>query len=215
MKISDNFKYKGLRNKLVKELKIKGIKDDNVLSAIKSVPRHFFVDDALLELCYLDKALPIGNKQTISQPYTVAFQSSLLDVKPNDKIMEIGTGSGYQAAILSFMKAQVYTIERNRFLFRKTKKILFNLGYGVLTFYGDGYNGLPKLAPFDKILITAAAPEIPVFLFSQLKIGGILVVPVGGSVNQEMLLIKKLSDKKMDITKHGVFSFVPMLKNKS
>ena len=154
MKVSDSFKYRGLRKKLVTEIKKKGIKNIDVLSAIENIPRHFFIDDGLLDLAYLDKALPIGNKQTISQPYTVAFQSSLLDVKANEKILEIGTGSGYQAAILSHMKAQVYTIERNRFLFRKTKNLLLNLGYNIFMFYGDGYKGLPKLSPFDKIIIT-------------------------------------------------------------
>lgn len=215
MKITDNFKYKGLRKKLAIELARKGIINKIVLSAIENIPRHFFVDAGLLDLAYLDQALPIGDKQTISQPYTVAFQSSLLDVCPNDKILEIGTGSGYQAAILSHMKAQVYTIERHRSLFRKTKNLLLNSGYNVIMFYGDGYKGLPKLAPFDKIIITAAAPEIPKELFKQLKIGGKLVLPMGGSVSQEMLLVTKKSNTKMEIQKHGAFSFVPMLKHKS
>ncbi len=215
MKITDNFKYKGLRKKLAIELARKGIINKIVLSAIENIPRHFFVDAGLLDLAYLDQALPIGDKQTISQPYTVAFQSSLLDVCPNDKILEIGTGSGYQAAILSHMKAQVYTIERHRSLFRKTKNLLLNSGYNVIMFYGDGYQGLPKLAPFDKIIITAAAPEIPKELFKQLKIGGKLVLPMGGAVSQEMLLVTKKSNTKMEIQKHGAFCFVPMLKNKS
>ena len=173
--MQDTFKHQGLRRKLVEIIRENGIKDEKVLSAVGKIPRHLFMDNAFIHFAYEDKAFPIGAEQTISQPYTVAFQTELLDIKPYEKILEIGTGSGYQAAVLVALEASVFTIERQRELFQKTKDFLPKIGYKCQFYYGDGYKGLPKFAPFDKIIVTCGAPEIPTELINQLKIGGKLV----------------------------------------
>lgn len=213
--MEDTFRHKGLRHKLVESLRIKGIHDDNVLRAMEALPRHFFFDSSFLEFAYQDKPFPIGAGQTISQPYTVAFQTELLAVKKGDKILEIGTGSGYQACILCELGAKVFSIERQKLLFDKTKIFLPTLGYRLKTFYGDGYLGLPAFAPFDKIIITAGAPYIPEALVQQLKIGGILVAPIGNTDIQEMTTLVKLTETATRITSHGRFRFVPMLNDKA
>ena len=209
----DDYKHKGLRKKLVNELKAKGIKDEEVLAAIDKVPRHFFFDKAFLAHAYEDKAFPIAAEQTISQPYTVAFQTSLLEVKKGEKVLEIGTGSGYQTCILTEMGAKVYSIERQKVLYSNAREFLPKINCNAKLFYGDGYKGLPAFAPFDKILVTAGAPDVPDELLKQLKIGGRLVIPVGTEV-QTMTLIKKLSENEFDVTHHGKFRFVPLLGNK-
>jgi protein-L-isoaspartate(D-aspartate) O-methyltransferase len=208
----DTFEAKGKRKKLVEELRKKGISDEEVLRAINTVPRHLFMDPAFLSHAYVDKAFPISSGQTISQPYTVAVQSSLLRVKKRDKILEIGTGSGYQAAILAEMGAKVYTIERFRELFNKAQRILTSLGYSADFFYGDGYEGKPQYGPFDGIIVTAAAPEVPEALLKQLKTGGRLIVPVGDSGSQVMTVVERSSPDSFERTEHGNFVFVPMLK---
>ncbi|HEX2974390.1 MAG TPA: protein-L-isoaspartate(D-aspartate) O-methyltransferase [Bacteroidales bacterium] len=208
----DSFEAKGKRKKLVAELRKKGITDEEVLRAIDTIPRHIFMDPAFLNHAYTDKAFPISSGQTISQPYTVAVQSSLLKVKKRDKILEVGTGSGYQAAILAEMGAKVYTIERHRELFIKAQSIIVALGYSIEFFYGDGYEGKPQYGPFDSILITAAAPEIPEKLLQQLKAGGRLVVPVGGTDSQVMTVVERKSSDEFERSTHGNFVFVPMLK---
>ena len=213
--MQDTFKHQGLRKKLVDIISKKGIKQQNVLAAIGKIPRHLFMDNAFIGFAYEDNAFPIGAGQTISQPFTVAVQTELLDVKQHDKILEIGTGSGYQAAVLVAMEAIVYSIERQKELFQKTKEFLPKIGYNCKFFYGDGYKGLPALASFDKIIITCGAPEIPTALIKQLKIGGKLVAPIGGGDIQEMQLLDKISDKENRITTHGKFSFVPMLSDKN
>ena len=213
--MGDSFRHKGLRKQLTEELRHKGITDIQVLQAINKIPRHLFIDNAFVNFAYQDKAFPIGSGQTISQPYTVAFQTELLDINPYEKVLEIGTGSGYQASVLSLLDADVYTIERQRDLFRKTKSFLPTLGYNCNFFYGDGYIGLPKFAPFDKIIITCGAPFIPDNLVKQLKVGGRIVVPIGDGDVQVMHLIEKISQIETKITTHGDFSFVPMLNNKS
>jgi protein-L-isoaspartate(D-aspartate) O-methyltransferase len=210
--MKDDFEAKGKRKKLVAELRKKGISDEEVLKAIDSVPRHLFMDAAFLSHAYVDKAFPISSGQTISQPYTVAVQSSLLRVKKRDKILEIGTGSGYQAAVLAEMGAKVYTIERFRELFLKAQTVLSSLGYSVDYFYGDGYLGKPQYGPFDGILITAAAPEIPQVLLQQLKTGGRLVIPVGNSDSQVMTVVERTGADTFEYSEHGNFIFVPMLK---
>ena len=212
--MEDTFRHKGLRKKLVEHLRDKGIKNLDILDAINTIPRHLFLDNAFVNFAYQDKAFPIGKDQTISQPYTVAFQTELLDVCPYHKILEIGTGSGYQAALLYLLNTDVYTIERQKELFDKTKDFLPSLGYNCKFIYGDGYKGLPNFAPFDRILITCGAPVIPKELISQLKDGGKMVVPVGTGEVQEMHLVQKISSDKNKITTHGSFSFVPMLNNK-
>ena len=211
--MQDSFKHKGLRNKLVLDLKTKGIKDDSVLEAVKSVPRHLFMDSGFLDHAYQDKAFPIASGQTISQPYTVAFQTELLNVKKDHKILEIGTGSGYQAAILCHMGAKVYTIERIKELFRKTSVFLPSINYRPKKMiYGDGYLGYSEEAPYDSIIVTAGASEIPEKLINQLKIGGRMVIPVGDEV-QKMKLVTKLSESDFETKIFGDFQFVPMLKN--
>ncbi len=212
--MQDDFLYKGLRKKLRDQLERKGISDPGVLDAINEVPRHRFMDSSFIKFSYSDQAFPIGNQQTISQPYTVAFQTQLLDVKPLQKVLEIGTGSGYQAAVLSEMGAKVFTIERHRELFLNARALLTELGYSIEFFYGDGYKGVPSYAPFDRILITAGAPEIPEVLLKQLKVGGIMVVPLGGSEGQKMLKIFKKGEQEYERSEHGSFIFVPMLKGK-
>ncbi len=213
--MQDTFKHQGLRRKLVEIIRENGIKDEKVLSAVGKIPRHLFMDNAFIHFAYEDKAFPIGAEQTISQPYTVAFQTELLDIKPYEKILEIGTGSGYQAAVLVALEASVFTIERQRELFQKTKDFLPKIGYKCQFYYGDGYKGLPKFAPFDKIIVTCGASEIPIELINQLKIGGKLVAPIGSGNIQEMRLLKKVTEKENKVTTHGKFSFVPMLSNKN
>jgi protein-L-isoaspartate(D-aspartate) O-methyltransferase len=206
-------KHQGLRNRLVETLKNKGITDSKVLYAISKIPRHLFLDSGFLDFAYQDKAFPIGANQTISQPYTVAFQTQLLDVKPNDKILEIGTGSGYQTAVLISLKAEVYSIERQSELFYKTKKELPKLGFvAKKLILGDGYLGYPKQAPYDGIIVTAGAPYVPKTLLSQLKIGGKLVIPVGEKT-QVMTLYKRVSGKEFNKKEFSRFSFVPFLKD--
>ena len=210
--MTDSFEAKGKRLRLVNELRNRGIADEEVLRAINAVPRHVFIDDAFLTHAYVDKAFPISAGQTISQPYTVAFQSSLLKVNKRDKILEIGTGSGYQAAILAEMGAKVYTIERFRELYLKAQTILRELKYNSVNFfYGDGHDGKPQYGPFDAILITAATKDIPQSLLEQLKIGGRLVAPVGDNDNQEMTLVEKVDTNEYKYSNHGSFVFVPML----
>ena len=208
--IEDNYKQRGLRNKLVKKIASKGITDQRVLEAVGKVPRHVFFDDALLGHAYEDKAFPIGEGQTISQPYTVAFQTEKLEIKPGDKVLEIGTGSGYQAAILMEMGAKVYTIEFNRKLYEKTKEFLPTLGYKPFFFFGDGSKGIPAKAPYDKILVTAGAPVIPTALIDQLNEGGILIIPVGDREKQKMVKIKKTKGKLVK-EEFDYFAFVPLL----
>jgi protein-L-isoaspartate(D-aspartate) O-methyltransferase len=211
----DNFRHKGLRQQLVQEVYDKGIRDDKVLAAIGKIPRHLFMDKAFLEFAYQDKAFPIGCGQTISQPYTVAFQTELLQLKPYEKVLEVGTGSGYQAAVLIELKAQVFSIERQKDLYAKTKEFLPQIGYPAMFVFGDGYKGLPKMAPFDKIIVTCGAPFVPEDLLSQLKVGGRLVIPVGEREVQQMILIVRTSEKDFEKTVYGDFSFVPMLPKKS
>jgi protein-L-isoaspartate(D-aspartate) O-methyltransferase len=210
--MTDTFEAKGKRKKLVAELRQKGISDEDVLRAINTVPRHLFMDPAFLIHAYVDKAFPIMSGQTISQPYTVAVQTSLLRVKKRDKILEIGTGSGYQAAILAEMGAKVYTIERFRELFVKAQKTLTSLGYTADFFYGDGYEGKPQYGPYDGIIITAASQEVPQILLQQLKIGGKLVIPLGNYGSQVMTVIECTGTDSFVYTEHGNFIFVPMLK---
>ncbi|MBS1490511.1 MAG: protein-L-isoaspartate(D-aspartate) O-methyltransferase [Bacteroidetes bacterium] len=206
----ENYKQRGLRNKLVKKLRLKGISDEAVLSAIGKVPRHLFFEDALLNHAYEDKAFPIGEGQTISQPYTVAFQSEKLSIKPGDKVLEVGTGSGYQAAILLEMGALVYTIEFNRKLYETVRDFLPQLGYRPYFFYGDGSKGIPAKAPFDKIIVTAGAPIVPQALLDQLNENGMMIIPVGNRETQRMI---KLTKKRGEILKEefNQFAFVPLL----
>jgi protein-L-isoaspartate(D-aspartate) O-methyltransferase len=210
--MTDTNQTKGLRKQLVEKLKIKGIKDKNVLDAILNVPRHYFVSAALFGHAYSDMPLPIICKQTISQPYTVAKQSELLEVKKQHRILEIGTGSGYQSAILHYMGAFVYSIERQRNLYENTKKIFHSLSISVASKHGDGYNGWTEFAPFDRILITCGAVELPQTLLNQLKINGILVAPIGKSP-QIMTKVIRISETEFEITRHGEYVFVPMIKN--
>jgi len=209
----DTYRYQGLRKKLVEELKQKGIKDQAVLRAFEKIPRHFFFEKAFVEWAYQNKAFPIGKGQTISQPYTVAFQTEVLNIKKRETVMEIGTGSGFQAAVLATLGARVYTIERHETLHLTAKQRLKKMGYAGIRFYfKDGYKGLPEFAPFDKILVTAAAPEIPQALKMQLKINGKLVVPVGDAKGQKMLLITRLGPEHFEEKELGNFKFVPFLK---
>ena len=205
-----------MRRQLAKIVKTKGIKDEGVLAAIGKIPRHFFLlDSALVEHAYEDKAFPIGASQTISQPYTVAFQTELLEIKPNDSILEIGTGSGYQTAILLELRAKVFTIERQQELFKKTKLFFGKMGYRPKKMiFGDGYKGLPEDAPFDGIIVTAGAPFVPKPLLSQLKVGGKLVIPVG-SEEQIMTRYIRKSEKEFEKEELGVFRFVPLLEDKN
>lgn len=213
--MNDTFKHKGLRQQLVNVLIAKGIKNKKVLKAIGDVPRHLFMDSSFLDHAYQDKAFPIAAGQTISQPYTVAFQSELLQLKPNDKVLEIGTGCGYQTAVLCLLGAKVWSIERQQELFKKTSKFLPKLGYRAKKLvFGDGYKGLPEEAPFDSIIVTAGAPFVPKPLLSQLKIGGRLVIPVGDDVQIMTLFVRK-GPKEFEQEEFGEFRFVPLLEDKN
>jgi protein-L-isoaspartate(D-aspartate) O-methyltransferase len=211
----DSYRHKGLRKKLMDVLRGKGITDETVLAAMNNIPRHFFLDSAFDEIAYEDRAFPLSEGQTISQPYTVAYQTQLLQLKPFDKILEIGTGSIYQATVLAEMGAKVFTIERQKVLFEKTKTYIFKTKYPNLKFFfGDGYEGLPTFAPFDKVIITAAAPFIPPKLIDQLKPGGKMIIPVDEGEHQRMLRITKNADGSTSEEAFDNFSFVPMLKGK-
>lgn len=211
----DTSKHQGLRNQLANVLRAKGITDEKVLNAVREIPRHLFIDSSFEDHAYKDKAFPIAAEQTISQPYTVAFQTQTLEIKPNDKVLEIGTGSGYQTAVLLELKASVYTIERQHELFKKTSLFLPKLGYNPKKFiFGDGYKGLPSQAPFDKIIVTAGAPFVPKPLLSQLKVGGMLLIPVGDQTQMMTLFIRK-SSKEFEKYELGDFAFVPMLEEKN
>ena len=211
--LEDNYRHKGMRKQLVDLLRTKGISDERVLSAINEVPRHVFLDSSFVELAYQDQAFPIGSGQTISHPHTVAFQSQLLELQPSMKVLEIGTGSGYQACVLASMGAKVFSIERQRNLYFKTKEILEHLPFRVKTFLGDGFEGLPTYAPFDRIIITAGAPTIPQALVDQMKTGGIMVIPMDNSEGegQKMLRLTKMEDGALRQEEFGDFKFVPML----
>lgn len=211
----DTYRHKGLRKKLMQVVQDKGITDERVLDAILEVPRHFFLESAFGEKAYEDKAFPIGEGQTISQPYTVAYQSQLLELKPFHKVLEIGTGSAYQAVVLAEMGAQVYTIERQKKLYESNKLFSFLKKYhSIKFFYGDGFEGLPTYAPFDRVIITAAAPVIPEKLIAQLKTGGMMVIPLGAGDVQQMMRITKLEAGVLKEEVFEDFSFVPMLGGK-
>ncbi len=212
--MEDTYRHKGLRRQLMDELRVKGIKDENVLNAMNLLPRHFFLESAFEELAYTDKAFPIDNEQTISQPYTVAFMTSLLDVKKKQKILEIGTGSGYQAALLGILGARVYTVERQEILYKKAKELLRNLHLPVVKcFFRDGTEGLPDFEPYDRIIVTAGvAQSVPEELKKQLTIGGIMVVPVGNAVEQKMCKIIRHEVDAFEEIQTDIFRFVPFLK---
>ena len=210
--MQDSYRHKGLRRQLIDELRAKGIKNELVLEAMTTLPRHFFLEKAFEEWAYSDKAFPIGNEQTISQPFTVAYMTSLLDMQKRQKVLEIGTGSGYQAGILSLLGARIYTIERQEELYLQTKAFLKTLGLpNILSFFRDGSNGLPELAPFDRIIVTAAAPSVPDALKLQMTIGGIMVIPVGGEEGQTMYKITRLSESEFQTEAFEKFRFVPFL----
>lgn len=210
--MQDTYRHKGLRRQLIEEIRAKGIKEDNVLLAMATLPRHYFLEKAFEEWAYADKAFPIGSGQTISQPFTVAYMTSLLEVKKGDRILEIGTGSGYQAAVLVLMGARVYTVERQEVLYKKTKELLKDMGYiSIRCFFKDGMNGLPEFAPYDKIIVTAGIPAVPETLREQLTIGGIMVIPVGGDAGQKMQKIVRQSETDFEITELEKFKFVPFL----
>lgn len=213
--ILDTYRHKGMRQQLVDSIRKKGITNEPVLDALNNIPRHLFMDSSFLEFAYEDKPFPIGSGQTISQPYTVAFQTELLEVEKEHKVLEVGTGSGYQACVLLELGTRVYTIERQRALYLKTKQLLPKLGYKpkFLT-YGDGYKGLPTYAPFDRIIVTAGAPYIPDALIEQLKPGGILVIPVGDDIQTMKRILKSRNGEILE-ENHGSFRFVPMLYDKS
>jgi protein-L-isoaspartate(D-aspartate) O-methyltransferase len=215
-KYEDTYRHKGLRKKLMDTLRNKGITDETVLEAMNNIPRHFFLDSALDEIAYEDRAFPISEGQTISQPYTVAYQTQLLEIRPSDKILEIGTGSIYQATVLGEMGAKVFTIERQKKLFESTKQFIFKTKYSnIKFFYGDGYEGLPTYAPFDKVIITAAAPFIPPKLIEQLKPGGKMVIPLNEGEHQRMLRLTKNADGTVSEEAFENFSFVPMLSGRN
>jgi protein-L-isoaspartate(D-aspartate) O-methyltransferase len=211
----DSYRHKGLRKQLVDSLKEKGITDERVLNAINNIPRHFFLDSAFDKVAYEDRAFPIAESQTISQPYTVAYQSQLLELKPHEKVLEIGTGSGYQAMVLAEMGAKVFTIERQKKLFDEHRRFILRNKYpNIKYFYGDGYEGLPTFAPFDKIIVTAAAPYIPAKLVDQLKVGGKMVIPVGEGAVQRMIRITRNADGTVNEEVFDNFSFVPMVEGR-
>lgn len=214
--MQDTYRHKGLRKELIMTLKKKGITDEKILNAFLNIPRHWFIDPEFDSWAYKDQAFKIDAEQTISQPYTVAFMTQLLDVKPGDKILEIGTGSGFQAAILHELGAKVYTIERHEVLYKKATELLERIGFkGVRTLYGDGYLGSPRFAPFDKIIVTAGAENIPNILLQQLKVGGVMVLPSGEFNEKKMLKITKISETEINVEDHGEFVFVPFLKGVS
>ncbi len=210
MSLLDTYRHKGLRLRLVAELQAKGIHDQKVLDAINRVPRHLFLESSFVNFAYQDKAFPIAAGQTISQPYTVAFQTQTLEVQKGEKVLEVGTGSGYQAAVLLEMGVSLYSIERQQTLFQTSVPFLKSLGYRGRFFFGDGYQGLPEAAPFDKIIVTAGAPFVPEALLLQLTVGGIMVIPVGNDV-QNMIKIVRLSDEDFEQMNLGACAFVPML----
>ena len=215
-KFEDTYRHKGLRKKLIDSIREKGITNEKVLEAMMNIPRHFFLDTALDHIAYEDRAFPIQEGQTISQPYTVAYQTQLLEIEPYDKVLEIGTGSAYQAMVLAELGANVFTIERQKKLFDLNKEFIFRKKYpGIKFFYGDGFEGLPTFAPFDKILITAAAPFIPPRLIEQLKPGGIMVLPLDSDGIQKMMRITKASGGNYEEETFSNFSFVPMLKGRN
>jgi protein-L-isoaspartate(D-aspartate) O-methyltransferase len=215
-KFEDTYRHKGLRKKLIDSIKEKGITDEAVIKAMMEIPRHYFLDTALEQIAYQDRAFPIGEGQTISQPYTVAFQTQLLEIKPFDKVLEIGTGSAYQAMVLAEMGANVFTIERQRKLFEFNKTFILKARYpSIKFFYGDGFEGLPTYAPFNKIIITAGAPFIPPKLVEQLKTGGKMVIPVDDDGIQKMMRLTKKEDGTLEEETFSNFSFVPMLKGRN
>jgi protein-L-isoaspartate(D-aspartate) O-methyltransferase len=212
----DTYRHKGMRKQLVDTLKQKGITDERVLNAINGIPRHYFLESAFEKLAYEDRAFPIAESQTISQPYTVAYQTQLLDVKPYDKVLEIGTGSGYQAIVLAELGAKVFTIERQKKLFDEHKKFILRNKYpNIKYFYGDGYEGLPTYAPFDKVIVTAAAPFVPPKLIEQMKTGATMVIPVGEGAIQKMLRLTKNADGTTSEEQFDNFSFVPMVEGRN
>jgi protein-L-isoaspartate(D-aspartate) O-methyltransferase len=214
--LSDSYRHKGLRKQLVELIRSKGISDERVLAAISEIPRHYFIDSAFDQKAYEDRAFPIAEGQTISQPYTVAYQTQLLEIKPHEKVLEVGTGSAYQASVLALMGAQVFTIERQKQLYDHNKQFTYLRNFPAIRyFFGDGYQGLPTFAPFDKIIVTAAAPAIPDKLVEQLKPGGKMVIPVGEGKVQQMLRINKETDGTIQEEVFDNFSFVPMLQGKA
>lgn len=208
---TDSYRHKGMRRGLIKVLQEKGIRDPRVLAAVEAVPRHFFFEKAFLEQAYQDKAFPIGEGQTISQPYTVAFQTELMQLKPTDRVLEIGTGSGYQCAVLLQLTPQVYTIEYNRPLYEKAVMFFKKYGLKPHTFHGDGSEGLPAHAPYDKIIVTAGAPGVPRSLVRQLTIGGSLIIPVGNEKSQKMMRITRVEEGEFTREEFHSFKFVPLL----
>ncbi|MBA4168766.1 MAG: protein-L-isoaspartate(D-aspartate) O-methyltransferase [Chitinophagaceae bacterium] len=212
----DTYRHKGMRKQLVETLRLKGISDERVLKAINDIPRHFFLESAFEKVAYEDRAFPIAESQTISQPYTVAYQTQLLNIRQYDKVLEIGTGSGYQSMVLAELGAKVYTIERQKKLFDEHRKFTLRNKYSnIKYFYGDGYEGLPTFAPFDKLIVTAAAPFIPPKLIEQMKIGAFMVVPVGEGEIQKMLRLIKNADGSISEEKFDNFSFVPMMEGRN
>jgi protein-L-isoaspartate(D-aspartate) O-methyltransferase len=210
--VQDTYRHKGLRRQLIEELRAKGINDEQVIAAMYALPRHYFLDKAFEEWAYADKPFPIGNEQTISQPFTVAYMTSLLKVRKNDRILEIGTGSGYQAGILAMMGARVYTVERQEELHKKAKDLLKKLGLNTIRcFFTDGTVGLPEFAPYDKIIVTAGISSVPDSLRQQLTLGGVMVIPVGGEEGQRMQRIERLSETEFDVQELEKFRFVPFL----
>lgn len=212
--MQDSFRYKGMRRQLIQELREKGISDEAILNAFDVIPRHYFLDNAFAEQAYSNMAFQIGAGQTISHPYTVAFQTQLLEIKKGEKILEIGSGSGFQTCVLCELGAKVFSIERHKSLHLKAKQILEFLNYKARLSFGDGYKGLPAFAPFDKIIITCGAPRIPEDLVDQLKIGGVMIIPIGEGKEQQMLRVTKLPENEIEKEEFGVFSFVPMLESK-
>lgn len=212
--VQDTYRNKGMRRKLIKELREKGIKSEAILNAFDNIPRHFFLDNAFVEQAYSNMAFQIGSGQTISHPYTVAFQTELLDLKKGDKVLEIGSGSGFQTCILCELGAKVFSIERHKPLHLKAKAMVDHFKFNARLSFGDGYKGLPTFAPFDKILITCGAPGIPDALVEQLKVGGVMVIPIGEGESQQMKRIIKLENGELQIEDFGVFKFVPMLQDK-
>ena len=211
----DSYRHKGLRKKMILELKEKGISDEKILNAFDLIPRHFFLDLAFVEKAYTNMAFQIGAKQTISHPFTVGFQTQLLNLKKGEKVLEIGTGSGFQTCILCCLGARVYSVERQKQLHLTAQKIIDDLGYSPKLFYGDGYKGLNSFMPFDKILVTCGAPNVPKLLKEQLKVGGVLVIPIGDGDSQTMKKITKVSENEYQEEDFGVFRFVPMLERKA